>query len=159
MGCALQQGTTGGNVARQIALRSGLPVSVPAMTIDRQCSSGLMAVAAAARQIVYEGMTTVVGGGIDSVSLVQNEKMNLHRAVDKELVAMHPNMYMPMLQTAEVVAKRYGISRELMDEYGLQSQQRTAAAYEAGNFADELVPVSATKLAVSYTHLTLPTKA
>ena len=146
MGCALQQGTTGGNVARQIALRSGLPVSVPAMTIDRQCSSGLMAVAAAARQIVYEGMTTVVGGGIDSVSLVQNEKMNLHRAVDKELVAMHPNMYMPMLQTAEVVAKRYGISRELMDEYGLQSQQRTAAAYEAGNFADELVPVSATKL-------------
>ena len=146
IGCALSQGSTGGNVARQIALRSGLPVSVSGMTIDRQCSSGLMAVATAAKQILHDGMSTVIGGGIDSISLVQNDKMNMHRAVDKELVAMHPNIYMPMLETAEVVAKRYGISRDAMDEYGLQSQQRTAAAYQAGNFVDELVPVSTTKL-------------
>ena len=133
-------------MARQIALRSGLPASVSGMTIDRQCSSGLMAVATAAKQILHDGMSTVIGGGIDSISLVQNDKRNMHRAVDKELVAMHPNIYMPMLETAEVVAKRYGISRDAMDEYGLQSQQRTAAAYQAGNFVDELVPVSTTKL-------------
>ncbi len=146
MGCALQQGSTGGNIARQIALRSGLPATVAGMSIDRQCSSGLMAVATAAKQIVHDGMSTVIGGGIDSISLVQNDKMNLHRAVDKELVAMHPHIYMPMLQTAEVVADRYKISREAMDEYGLQSQQRTAAGYEAGHFVDELVAVSTTKL-------------
>jgi len=146
MGCALQQGSTGGNIARQIALRSGLPATVAGMSIDRQCSSGLMAVATAAKQIVHDGMSTVIGGGIDSISLVQNDKMNLHRAVDKELVAMHPHVYMPMLQTAEVVADRYKISREAMDEYGLQSQQRTAAGYEAGHFVDELVAVSTTKL-------------
>ena len=146
IGCALQQGSTGGNVARQIALRSGLPATVSGMTLDRQCSSGLMAVATAAKQIMHDGMTTVIGGGIDSISLVQNDKMNLHRAVDKELVAMHPHIYMPMLETAEIVAKRYGISRDAMDEYGLQSQHRTAAAYEAGSFVDELVPVSTTKL-------------
>jgi len=144
MGCALQQGSTGGNIARQIALRSGLPATVAGMSIDRQCSSGLMAVATAAKQIVHDGMSTVIGGGIDSISLVQNDKMNLHRAVDKELVAMHPHIYMPMLQTAEVVADRYKISREAMDEYGLQSQQRTAAGYEAGHFVDELVAVSTT---------------
>lgn len=146
MGAALQQGSTGGNVARQIGLRAGLPASVAGMTIDRQCSSGLMAVATAAKQVLVDGQSIVVGGGIDSISLVQNEKMNMHRAVDKELVAMHPHIYMPMLQTAEVVADRYGISREAMDEYGLQSQMRTAAGYEAGRFADELVPVTCTKL-------------
>ena len=105
-----------------------------------------MAVATAAKQIICDGMTTVVGGGVDSISLVQNDKMNLHRAVDKELVAQHPHIYMPMLQTAEVVADRYGITREQMDEYGLQSQTRTIAGYEAGNFADELVSVDCTKL-------------
>lgn len=146
MGCALQQGSTGSNVARQIGLRSGLPVTVAGMTIDRQCSSGLMAVATAAKQVLYDGMSTVVGGGIDSISLVQNDKMNMHRAVDKELIAMHPNIYMPMLETAEVVAKRYGIDRDAMDEYGLQSQQRTAAGYEAGKFADELVSLDTTKI-------------
>jgi acetyl-CoA C-acetyltransferase len=130
MGAALQQGTTGSNVARQIALRAGLPVTVSGMTIDRQCSSGLMAVATAAKQVMYDGMDIVVGGGLESISLVQNEHMNLHRAADEELVAMHPDIYMPMLQTAEVVAKRYGISRDAMDEYGLQSQQRVAQAYE-----------------------------
>jgi acetyl-CoA C-acetyltransferase len=142
MGSALQQGATGSNVARQIALRAGLPVTVSGMTIDRQCSSGLMAVATAAKQIIDDGMSVVVGGGLESISLVQNEHMNLHRMVDEELMAMHPNIHMPMLQTAEVVADRYNISREAMDEYGLQSQQRTAAAYEAGLYDAELVPVT-----------------
>ena len=142
MGSALQQGATGSNVARQIALRAGLPVTVSGMTIDRQCSSGLMAVATAAKQIIEDGMTCVVGGGLESISLVQNEHMNLHRMVDEELMAMHPNIHMPMLQTAEVVADRYKISREAMDAYGLQSQQRTAAAYEAGKYTDELVAVT-----------------
>jgi len=146
MGAALQQGTTGGNVARQIALRAGLPTSVAGMTIDRQCSSGLMAVATAAKQVMFDGQEIAIGGGLDSISLVQNDKMNMHRAVDKELVAMHPHVYMPMLQTAETVAERYGISRDAMDEYGLQSQQRTAAAYAEGKFDDELVPVSCTKI-------------
>jgi acetyl-CoA C-acetyltransferase len=142
MGSALQQGATGSNVARQIALRAGLPNTVSGMTIDRQCSSGLMAVATAAKQITEDGMTCVVGGGLDSISLVQNEHMNLHRMVDEELMAIEPNIFMPMLQTAEVVADRYGVSRDQMDEYGLQSQERTAAAYEAGKFADELVDVA-----------------
>lgn len=142
MGSALQQGATGSNVARQIALRAGLPVTTSGMTLDRQCSSGLMAVATAAKQVMYDGMSCVVGGGLESISLVQNEHMNLHRMVDEDLMAMHPNIHMPMLQTAEVVAQRYNISRDAMDEYGLQSQQRTAAAYEAGAFADELVDVT-----------------
>lgn len=146
MGCALQQGATGANIARQIALRAGLPVTVSGMSIDRQCSSGLMAVATAAKQVMYDGMNCVVGGGLDSISLVQNEHMNLHRFVDDELVAMHPAIHMPMLQTAEVVAKRYGISRDAMDEYGLQSQSRTAAAYEAGRYADELTPVTCNRI-------------
>jgi acetyl-CoA C-acetyltransferase len=146
MGCAMQQGATGSNIARQISLRAGLPVTVSGMTIDRQCSSGLMAVATAAKQIIDDGMTCVIGGGLESISLVQNEHMNRHRAVDEALLAMHPDIHMPMLQTAEVVAKRYNISREAMDEYGLQSQQRTAAAYEAGRYADELVPVTCKRL-------------
>ncbi len=142
MGCAMEQGATGSNVARQIVIRAGLPNTTSGMTMDRQCSSGLMAVATAAKQVMYDGMTCVVGGGLESISLVQNEHMNLHRLVDDELMAIEPNYFMPMLQTAEVVAKRYKVSREVMDEYGLQSQQRTAAAYEAGKFADELVPVT-----------------
>jgi len=142
MGAALQQGATGTNIARQIALRAGLPVTTSGMTIDRQCSSGLMAVATAAKQIVHDGMSCVVGGGLECISLVQNEHMNLHRMVDEELMAIEPNMFVPMLQTAEIVAQRYKISRVAMDEYGLQSQQRTAAAYAADKFADELVPVT-----------------
>ena len=142
MGAALQQGATGSNVARQIALRAGLPVTVAGMTLDRQCSSGLMAVATAAKQVLHDGMDCVVGGGLDSISLVQNEHMNVHRMVDNELLAIEPNIFMPMLQTAENVADRYNISRDAMDEYGLQSQQRTAAAYEAGKYDDELVPVT-----------------
>lgn len=146
MGAALQQGTTGTNVARLIALRAGLPVTVSGMTLDRQCSSGLMAVATAAKQVMYDGMDVVVGGGLESISLVQNEHMNLHRAADDELIALHPDIYMPMLQTAEVVAKRYGISREAMDEYGLQSQQRVAEAYEQGRYDAELTPVTCTRI-------------
>jgi len=142
MGSALQQGATGSNVARQIALRAGLPESTSGMTLDRQCSSGLMAVATAAKQIMHDGQSVAIGGGLDSISLVQNEHMNLHRMVDEDLMAMAPNIFMPMLQTAEVVADRYSISRDAMDEYGLQSQQRTAAAYEAGKYADELVDVT-----------------
>ena len=146
MGCALQQGATGSNIARQVALRAGLPVSTSGMTIDRPCSSGLISVATAAKQIIDDGMSVVIGGGLESISLVQNEHMNLHRAADEELMAMHPNIHMPMLQTAEIVADRYNISREAMDEYGLQSQQRTAAAYEAGKYNDELVPVTCNRI-------------
>ena len=142
MGCAMEQGATGSNVARQIAIRAGLPNTTAGMTMDRQCSSGLMAVATGAKQVIHDGMSCVIGGGLESISLVQNEHMNLHRLVDDSLMAIEPNYFMPMLQTAEVVAKRYNISRDAMDEYGLQSQQRTAAAYAAGKYADELVPVT-----------------
>lgn len=139
MGAALQQGTTGGNIGRLSAMAAGLPTTVSGMSIDRQCSSGMMAIATAAKQIVCDGMEITIGGGIESISLVQNEKMNVSRMVDKALVAKQPNIYMPMLQTAEVVAKRYNISREAQDSYALQSQQRTAAAQEAGKFADEII--------------------
>ena len=144
-GCGLQQGTTGMNIARQIALRAGLPITVGGMTLDRQCSSGLMAIATAAKQITHDGMRVAVAGGIESISLVQNEHMNNYRVEDKELLAMAPAMYMPMLDTAEIVAKRYQVSREAQDEYALQSQQRTAAAQTAGKFDDEIVPVTASK--------------
>ena len=146
IGSAMPQGTQSLNLGRNVALRGGLPVSVAGMTIDRQCSSGLMAVATAAKQILHDGMDVVVGGGVESISLVQNEHMNMHRLVDEELVAMHKDIYMPMLQTAEVVAKRYDIARDVMDEYGLQSQQRVAAAYEAGKYADEIIPVKTTRI-------------
>lgn len=146
MGSALQQGSQGGNIARNAALRAGLPASVAGMSLDRQCASGLMAVATAAKQILHDGMDITVGGGVESISLVQNEHMNLHHMVDPQLIAVHKDIYMPMLQTAEVVAGRYGIARDAMDEYGLQSQMRTIAAYEAGKFADEIVPVTCERL-------------
>jgi len=146
MGAALTQGTSGMNIGRNAALRAGLPVTVSGMTIDRQCSSGLMAVATAAKQVMHDGMDCVVGGGLDSISLVQNEHMNGHRLVDNELVAMQKDIYMPMLQTAEVVAARYGVSRDAMDEYGFASQERTAAAYAAGRYDAELVPVTCERI-------------
>ena len=146
MGAALTQGTSGMNIGRNASLRAGLPVTVSGMTIDRQCSSGLMAVATAAKQVINDGMDCVVGGGLDSISLVQNEHMNGHRLVDNELVGMHKDIYMPMLQTAEVVAARYGISRDAMDEYGFESQGRTAAAYAAGRYDAELVPVTCERI-------------
>jgi acetyl-CoA C-acetyltransferase len=146
MGAALTQGTSGMNIGRNAALRAGLPVTVSGMTIDRQCSSGLMAVATAAKQVMHDGMDVVVGGGLDSISLVQNEHMNGHRLVDNELVGMHKDIYMPMLQTAEVVAARYGVTRDAMDEYGFESQERTAAAYAAGRYDAELVPVTCERI-------------
>lgn len=145
IGAALQQGTQGMNLGRHVAMASGLPASVSGMTLDRQCSSGLMSVATAAKQIVMDGASAIIAGGCESISLVQNEHMNGHRMVDPMSIANSPNIYMGMLDTAEVVAKRYGVSREAQDEYALQSQMRTAAAQEKGLFADEIVPVTAVK--------------
>ena len=148
MGAAMQQGTTGGNIARKAALRAGLPVQVAGTTIDRQCASGLQAIAVAARSVMFDGLDVAVAGGGESISLVQNDKMNLFHAVDPELKAMKGDVYMAMLDTAEVVSKRYGISREKQDEYSLESQRRTAAAQQGGRFKDEIAPMS-TKMAVA----------
>jgi acetyl-CoA C-acetyltransferase len=139
-GAVLTQGTQAGNIGRQVALRAGAPVTVGAQTIDRQCSSGLMAIATAAKQIIVDNMDVVVGGGQDSISMVQTPEMRV--APDHALIAMHKDVYMPMLGTAETVAARYGISREAQDEYSLQSQKRTAAGQEAGRFDDEIIPVT-----------------
>jgi acetyl-CoA C-acetyltransferase len=143
MGCALQQGSTGSNVARQSLIRAGLPTSVPGMSIDRQCASGLMAVATAAKQITGDGMRITVGGGLESISLVQNGNMNLFRAADPWIVEHRPDLYMAMLETAEIVADRYKISREAQDEYGLRSQQRQAIAAAEGRLKAEIVPMTA----------------
>ncbi|HEY0328914.1 MAG TPA: acetyl-CoA C-acyltransferase [Rhodopseudomonas sp.] len=147
MGAALQQGATGGNIARKALLRAGLPVSVAGTTIDRQCASGLQAIALAARSVLFDGVEIAVAGGGESISLVQNDKMNTFHAVDPALQAIKGEVYMAMLDTAEVVAKRYGISRERQDEYSLESQRRTAAAQQGGKFGDEIVPIS-TKMGV-----------
>jgi acetyl-CoA C-acetyltransferase len=144
MGCAMPQGTQGKNVARQAALAAGLPVTTAGITVDRQCSSGMMAIGIAAKAILSDGVDVMVGGGFESISLVQNEHMNMYRGEDPRVLAMHKHIYMPMIDTAEVVAKRYNISREAQDEYALQSQQRTAAGQEAGRFADEIVPLPST---------------
>ena len=141
-GAALQQGAQAGNLGRQVALRAGCPIGVSGMTIDRQCSSGLMSIATAAKQIIADRMDIVAAGGQESISLVQTPEMRV--MPDPELMAMHGAIYMPMLNTAETVAKRYGISREAQDEYALQSQQRTAAAQAAGKFDDEIVSVTTT---------------
>ena len=141
-GAALQQGHQAGNIARNASLRAGLPTTVSGMSLDRQCASGLMAIATAAKQIVVDNMDVTIGGGVESISLVQTPQMRV--APDPELLAMHNDIYMPMLQTAEIVANRYGISRDAMDEYGYRSQMRTAEAQAAGKFDDEIVPVTAT---------------
>ena len=145
LGCALQQGSSGFNIARQAALRGGLPTSVPAQSIDRQCSSGLMAIATAAKQIVVDGMDVAVGGGVESISLVQNEHMNHYRAADPELLRSTPGLYASMIETAELVAQRYGVTREQQDEYALESQRRTAQAQAEGRFDQEIVPLTTTK--------------
>lgn len=146
MGAAIQQGTQSGNLGRQAAMAAGMPVSVAGMTIDRQCSSGLMTIATGAKQIVMDGAPIVVAGGCESVSLAQNEHMNTYRGLDPLTVKNAPAIHMPMLDTAEVVANRYNISREAQDEYAVVSQARTAAAQEAGKFDDEIVPLTATKI-------------
>jgi acetyl-CoA C-acetyltransferase len=146
IGAALQQGSQGSNVARQSALRAGLPETVAAMSIDRQCSSGMMAIATAAKEIMHDGMQIAVGGGVESISLVQNEHLNRYRGQDADLVAKVPAIYMTMIETAETVSERYGISREAQDEYALRSQHRTAAAQQAGRFDDEIVALPSTML-------------
>jgi acetyl-CoA acetyltransferase family protein len=141
-GAVLTQGTQAGNIGRQVALRAGCPVGVSAQTIDRQCSSGLMAIATAAKQIIVDNMDIVVGGGQDSISMVQTPEMRV--SPDRSLIAMHKDVYMPMLGTAETVAKRYNISREAQDEYAYQSQMRTAQAQAEGRLDAEIVPVTVT---------------
>jgi acetyl-CoA C-acetyltransferase len=161
MGCAMQQGTTGSNIARKALLRAGLPVTTAGTTIDRQCASGLQAIALAARSVIFDGVEVAVGGGGESISLVQNEHFNMWHAVDPGLMAIKGDAYMAMLDTAEVVAKRYNISRERQDEYSLR---RTAAAQQGGRFNDELAPIKTTMAvmdkasgAVSYKDITLST--
>ncbi|HVL79568.1 MAG TPA: acetyl-CoA C-acyltransferase [Sphingomicrobium sp.] len=140
MGAALQQGVQT-TIGRTAALRAGLPVTVAGMSIDRQCASGLMAIATAAKQVIVDRMDIVVAGGVESISLVQTGEMRL--GPDPELLSMHNGVYMPMIDTAEVVGERYSISRERCDEYALRSQQRTAAAQAEGRFDDEIIPVTA----------------
>ncbi len=143
-GAALQQGSQSFNVARQAALMAGLPVTTAGMSVDRQCSSGLMAVASAAKSIIVDNVPIAIGAGVESISLVQNRHMNRHRTQVPDLVKEYPGLYYPMIQTAQIVADRYKVSREVQDEYSLISQQRTAAAQESGKFDDEIVPISAT---------------
>ena len=144
VGSALPQGVQAPNIGRLAALRAGLPVTVAGMTVDRQCASGMMAIATAAKQVLVDGMKIVVGGGVESISVVQNEKFRVEP--DPSLIAMHEATYMPMIDTAEVVAVRYGVSRQVQDEYALSSQQRTAAGQQAGKFDDEIVPLPSTML-------------
>jgi len=145
MGCAMPQGSQGMNVGRQIALAAGLPVTTAGMTVDRQCSSGMMAIALAAKTVICDNVDIMVGGGLESISLVQNEHQNVYRAADPRLLERHPDILMPMIDTAEIVAERYNVSREAQDEYALQSQQRTAAGQQAGKFDDEIVPMPSNK--------------
>jgi len=140
LGAALQQGHTASNIARQAAIRAGLPVTVSGMSLDRQCASGMMAIATAAKQVIHDGMDVIVAGGVESISMVQTGEMRANG--DPWLKEHKPDMYMTMLETAETVAARYGVSREAQDRYAVQSQARTAAGQEAGNFDDEVVPMS-----------------
>ncbi|HWP17864.1 MAG TPA: acetyl-CoA C-acyltransferase [Burkholderiaceae bacterium] len=141
LGASLLEGTTGGNVARVAALRAGLPVSTAGVSINRFCSSGLQAIAMAAQRIIVDKVPVMVAGGVESISCVQNEA-NRHMRADPAMQEIKPEIYWSMLQTAEQVAKRYGISKEAQDEYGVRSQQRAAAAQAAGKFADEIVPMT-----------------
>jgi acetyl-CoA C-acetyltransferase len=141
MGCALPEGATGGNIARQIAIRAGLPVTAGGVTVNRFCSSGLQAIAMAAQRVITEGVPVLVAGGVESISCVQNES-NPHMRREHWITEHKPELYWSMLDTAETVAKRYNISRQLQDEYGARSQQRAAAAQAAGKFNDEIVPMT-----------------
>lgn len=140
LGAALQQGFSGGNIARQAAIRAGLPVTVGGMSLDRQCASGMMAIATAAKQVITDGMDVVIGGGVESISMVQTAEMRV--GPDSWLLENKPDLYMSMLETAEIVAERYGISREEQDKYAAQSQDRTHEAQQAGRFDDEIVAMS-----------------
>lgn len=147
LGCAMPEGATGGNIARQAALRAGLPVTTAAATINRFCSSGLQAISTAAHRVTVDGVPVALAGGLESISLVQNENQNSFRAHEDWLNENKPELYLPMIDTAEVVGKRYNISRDDQDEYGLQSQLRTAAGQQAGRFDDEIIPLTTTKMA------------
>jgi len=138
-GAALQQGTQATNIARLAALRAGLPVTVAGMSVDRQCASGMMAISVAAKEIVHDGMQIAVAGGVESISTVQTEAMRVER--DPSLLAMHPDAHMPMIDTAETVARRYQVTRQAQDAFSLQSQRRTASAQAAGRFDAEIVPM------------------
>lgn len=147
MGCAMQAGTTAWNIGRMSGLAASLPASVSGTSVDRQCSSGMMAIANAAKQVVVDKMPVVVAGGLESISLVQNQAFEwVGKTKDENVIRRSSHAYMPMLQTAETVAKRYGVRRDEQDEYALQSQQRTAAAQQAGRFGEELAPMASTKL-------------
>ena len=148
MGGSLLEGTTGGNIARQIALRAGFPAQVAGMTLNRYCSTGLQTIATAAQRVIVDGAGAIVAGGLESISLVQNEHMNAHFAQDPWLVGHKPQIFMTMIETAEVVAERYGVDRETQDAYALESQVRTAAAQEAGRFDDEIVAIETEKLII-----------
>jgi len=141
MGAALQQGVQV-TIGRNSVLASNLPVTVSGQSVDRQCSSGMMAIGMAAKQIICDGQQIAIGGGVESISMVQTPEMRV--APDMNVVAKHPNAYIQMIDTAEIVAKKYGVSREAQDEYALQSQQRTHAAQEAGAFDDEIVSLPST---------------
>ena len=144
LGAALQQGHSGGNIARQAAIRAGLPVTVAGMSLDRQCASGMMAIATAAKQVVMDGMDVVIGGGVESISMVQTQEMRV--GADGWLKKNKPEIYMTMLETAENVAERFNISREQQDAYAAQSQERTHQAQEAGKFDDEIVAMTTTMM-------------
>src|SRR5947207_3597493 len=146
MGCATPEGATGSNIARQIALRAGLPVTTSGVTVNRFCSSGMQAIAMAAHRVIVDRVPVMVAGGVESVSLVQNEHFNNHRIHEPWIDAHKPELYLPMIDTAEVVATRYYVTREAQDDYALVSQQRTAAGQKAGRFAAEIVPLTTTKL-------------
>lgn len=146
MGAAVQQGTQGYNIGRLCAYTGGLPESVAGMAVDRMCASGLMAIGEAAKAIMTGEMNVAIGGGVESLSLTQTKHKNTHRARSEAVMEVAPTAYIPMIETAEIVAERYGISRAAQDEYALQSQQRTAAAQQAGLFDDEIVPLTAHKL-------------
>lgn len=145
MGCAMPEGATGGNIARQIAIRAGLPITVAGVTVNRFCSSGLQTIAMAAQRIRSDDAGIIVAGGLESISLVQNEHANKYRSKDEWIVEKKPAIYWSMIETADNVAKRYKISREVQDEYSLESQRRTASAQQAGKFNDEIVPLKAEK--------------
>jgi acetyl-CoA C-acetyltransferase len=145
-GCALPEGATGQNIARQAALRAGLPITTGGVTVNRFCSSGMQAIAMAAHRVIVDRVPVMVAGGVESVSLVQNEHFNNHRIHEPWIDEHKPELYLPMIDTAEVVAKRYYVTREVQDEYALVSQQRTAASQQAGRFDAEIVPITTTKL-------------
>jgi len=141
MGCGLPEGATGGNIARQAALSAGLPITTSGVTVNRFCSSGLQAISIAAQRIIVDRVPVAVAGGLDSISLVQNKNTNRYRMQSDSLKAAYPGIYMPMIETADLVAKRYGVKRGAMDSYALQSQQRTAIAQTTGKFNIELAPI------------------